>query len=92
MTLKLPNTQLTFYIVFAVEFHFVKFDGSEQLDLPDSPCQGDFCKYCPYVSEPDDEGNVYDDYGDLMTLPYRDHCNQWHIKILFYVHEGDASL
>ena len=54
--------------------------------MPDSPCQGEFCTYCPNVTK-DDDGNVYDDYDNLMTLPYRDHCNQWHNTDLFYVHE-----
>ena len=53
-------------------------------------CEGDFCTYWPNISI--DDGKVYDDYGEIMILPYRDHCDQWHNTNLFVVKEKSGSL
>ena len=58
--------------------------------LPNSSCQGEFCAYWPKITIENDI--VYDDYGDLMNLPYSDHCSDWHATDLFKVSEQSGSL
>ena len=52
---------------FAAEFHWIKLDGTDLLSDSIGSCTGQFCSYCPTVTD----GN--DDRGEAMTEDYGDY-------------------